>query len=326
MPKGMLQQTPAPSSRAVSAGGKRRKLGAAADGFRHVQCHTVDCEKSCSAQAAVRSAQASVDSEREMGCADWQQTYRAMRAEAMVVVGSGEERRAYVGGDHSPSEPARRGNSDEGGQHDTLRQVAQSYMRCMEAFVAKQAELALTTLSSDSVKGDKAHAQKVRQQYAAAHEYLLGARSPRTDEPEPRALRLDMLLTAHKLLMRDLCVTPGEFRTVPARCGNCHFALPTEIAGLMEQLVSGLAVVLARRDMSMSGKAAWAMGHLLAIHPFNDGNGRLGQLLANWVLVSCGLPFAVVLCSSDAQRADYIKVCRAYTDSECVFGFVFWHL
>ena len=100
---------------------------------------------------------------------------------------------------------------------------------------------------------------------------------------------------------------------MPARCGNRHCVPPTEIAGLVEQLVSGLAVVLSRRDLTMSAKAAWAMGRLLAVHPFNDGNGRLGRLLANWVLVSCGFPFAVVLCGSDAQRADYMEVPRAHT-------------
>jgi fido (protein-threonine AMPylation protein) len=171
------------------------------------------------------------------------------------------------------------------------------------------------------VKGDKLHAKKVRQQYAAAHSYFLGVRSPPMDQPERPTLRLDMLLTAHKLLMMDLCVTPGEFRTVPARCGNRHFVPPEEIAGLMEELVSALAVVLARRDLTMSAKAAWALGHLLAIHPFNDGNGRLGRLLANWVLVTCGLPFAVVLCSSDSQRADYIKVGRSHRFQR---NFFFW--
>ena len=80
------------------------------------------------------------------------------------------------------------------------------------------------------------------------------------DGAERPTLRLDTVLTAHKLLIMDLSVTPGEFRMVPARCGNRHLVPPAEIAGLMEELVSALAVVLARRDLMNEREGSMGTG------------------------------------------------------------------
>ena len=301
------------------------------NGRQHIHYCTVNCAKSAIASVT------ELDCE-DMGCAEWHQTYKAMRSEALVFGGGGDGEGASASRDSEGkseriSDEVRTATtvSDGKAEEDSLRQVAQSYMRCMRTFVEKQAELTLTTLSSNTVKGDKLHAERVMRQYAAAHAYLLGGSSgdavtattpgailrasaaasypaPKDGSVGDRVLSLDMLLTTHKLLMTDLCASPGVFRCVPARCGNRHFVVSCEIPRLMEELVASLKVVLARQDLSMSAKAAWAMGHLLAIHPFVDGNGRLARLLANWVLVCCGLPFAVVLCSSDSQRDEYIKV------------------
>jgi hypothetical protein len=262
-----LQHTATQSRQDVEMSNKRRRLdelGCPAAPTGRQQFFVVDCAKSAIAKRA------DLDCE-DCSCTEWQQTFKAMRAEAMI---SG--------------------------------QVAQSYMRCLQSFAEKQADLTLATLSSNTLKGDRVHAQKVRRQYEAAHAFLLGGSK---GDKESRSLSVEKLLTAHKLLMHGLCEAPGDYRRIHARCGNRRFVPPCQVPGLMKEMVKALDVVLARRDISMSAKAGWLLGNLLAIHPFNDGNGRLARIVANWVLVSCDLPFSVVLCSSDSQRADYIQVC-----------------
>ncbi len=154
------------STPSVPSSGKVVALVEATDrGTYDIKYRAVDCDKIAHAPVA------DLDCETDMGCADWQQTYKAMRAEALVVGGGGGERRS------TETSLVSRGDRADHDQ-DSLRQLAQSYMRCMQAFVEKQPELALTTLASNTVKGDKLHAKKVRQHYAAAHAYFLGVRSP----------------------------------------------------------------------------------------------------------------------------------------------------
>ena len=252
------------------AGGKCPMAGGTRNSWRPVHRARVECAKSA------KAPKAHLDCEEPGRHAEFEQTFKVMRD--MV-------------------------HGDEG--DDSLRNVAQAYMTSMQAFVQKQAERAMTTsLSSNTVKGDRAHAQLVREQYSAAHTYLMEMAAGK----EREALSLNSLFTAHRIMMQGLCADPGRFRRFPARCGNRIFVDADQISSLMEEFLSALQTILCRQDLSMWGKAAWACAHLLAIHPFTDGNGRLARLLANWVLISCGLPFTVVLCSSDAQRAEYIEV------------------
>ena len=76
----------------------------------------------------------------------------------------------------------------------------------------------------------------------------------------------------------------------------------------------------ARSDVDEMGAAAGAHCGLLAIHPFHDGNGRIGRIVMNWVLAKRGLPFTVVASSSDEQRADYIRAVKSSSRSQTVAG------
>jgi len=49
------------------------------------------------------------------------------------------------------------------------------------------------------------------------------------------------------------------------------------------------------------------------VHPFIDGNGRTGRLIANYLLVFCGLPLAVF--TSDDRFNSYYPACNAETST-----------
>lgn len=82
--------------------------------------------------------------------------------------------------------------------------------------------------------------------------------------------------------------------------------------------MAGLAHVMGRSDVSGECKAAWALIHLTAIHPFGDGNGRLGRILMNAVLRrSLGLPFVVTLCASESQRKE-VRLAQGESGRGCL--------
>jgi hypothetical protein len=49
---------------------------------------------------------------------------------------------------------------------------------------------------------------------------------------------------------------------------------------------------------------------LIDIHPFNDGNGRLSRIAANWALRRGGLPFCINIFATQTQRGDYVNAIR----------------
>ena len=97
-------------------------------------------------------------------------------------------------------------------------------------------------------------------------------------------------------------ITPGTFKKHPnhvvTQTGETHYyARPEEVEILMQTLVDDI------RDASddlVSGKAnpvvfASEVHHrLVAIHPFDDGNGRMGRLLMNLILMRAGYVPAVI--------------------------------
>ena len=120
------------------------------------------------------------------------------------------------------------------------------------------------------------------------------------DTPE---LTLDVLLDTHRIMMEgesDAC--PGALRTTPASANGCNYLDP-------EHVPSRLAAVLAQYNRDNAGWSEWGTTRdptevaarlfydlIHCIHPFVDGNGRMGRLLVSFVLMRSGftqfaLPF-----------------------------------
>lgn len=108
----------------------------------------------------------------------------------------------------------------------------------------------------------------------------------------------------HKLVMqRSAPEIAGQYadlsRYVRTETGRHSFPSPAEVPALMGDFAGWIATAPNRPDTAFS-----AHRQLVAIHPFNDGNGRTARLLMNLVLIRGGyIPVAVRL----EDRLEYIR-------------------
>jgi Fic family protein len=114
----------------------------------------------------------------------------------------------------------------------------------------------------------------------------------------------------------------GRYRTLDVKAAGTEYVYPSylKVPELMEEFVRWLANPLPIHPAVLAAKA-----HLrfVTIHPFRDGNGRVGRLLLNLILLRHGYPIAVLKVT---QRADYIAALEAAQSSgsaEALTGLIF---
>jgi Fic family protein len=108
----------------------------------------------------------------------------------------------------------------------------------------------------------------------------------------------------HKLVMqRSAPEIAGEFADLPryvrTETGRHNFPSPAEVPALMGDFAGWL-----RTAPDIPDTAFTAHRRLVAIHPFNDGNGRTARLLMNLVLMRGGYPPVAV---RPEDRLEYIR-------------------
>jgi len=104
---------------------------------------------------------------------------------------------------------------------------------------------------------------------------------------------------------------PGAYKSQPNHVllpdGSLHtYVDPLHVAGEMAALVAWIEGEPASTHPAV--RAAMAHWHLVRIHPFEDGNGRLARLLMNLILIRAQLLPAVI---RNEDRAEYLAALRA---------------
>jgi Fic family protein len=108
----------------------------------------------------------------------------------------------------------------------------------------------------------------------------------------------------HKLVMRRSAPEPaGQYadlsRYVRTETGRHSFPSPAEVPALIGDLAAWLGSA-----PNIPDTAFMAHRRLVAIHPFNDGNGRTARLLMNLILIRGGYPPIAV---RPEDRLEYIR-------------------
>lgn len=113
-------------------------------------------------------------------------------------------------------------------------------------------------------------------------------------EKGKQAFTIKSILHMHKgLLMHIDDAIAGRFRTGKewVRVGNNLGANPQFVPSLMQELVDGFN---APQNAYFLDRIAHFHAEFEAIHPFVDGNGRLGRLLINQQLMHAGWPPIII--------------------------------
>lgn len=108
----------------------------------------------------------------------------------------------------------------------------------------------------------------------------------------------ELLAWHNKLMGWYLTAQVGVYRSDLVRVGRWVAPLPGFLPRLM-------AKCLEKANNATSVEDCWNVHHFFeTVHPFVDGNGRMGRLLLNWCLIRNKLPFHVI---KEKDRMSYYE-------------------
>lgn len=129
-----------------------------------------------------------------------------------------------------------------------------------------------------------------------------------TDPDEKMTIKT--MLSYHNMLLSNINDEwAGRFRRGDewVRVGSHVGANPDFVSGLMSELVEKY---YANSDWYFLDNIAWYHAEFEFIHPFVDGNGRMGRVLINQQLMSLGYPPIII--PNKGKRTDYYPAFTAY--------------
>ena len=124
-------------------------------------------------------------------------------------------------------------------------------------------------------------------------------------------LNIEMILLLHKMLLTNIRdEVSGRFRKngEMVRVGE-HIGLPPEfIEGRIQEILINYN---SKIEIPFIHRVAMLHTEFESIHPFIDGNGRMGRVINNYLLTREGFPPIIV---RNKEKESYYKALRSYDD------------
>lgn len=122
------------------------------------------------------------------------------------------------------------------------------------------------------------------------------------DRPASSPLTESDILTVHAQVLADIdAASAGRFRSERVLIKGTRFVPPG--SHKFDQLIPALLDLANRPGVHPALQAAELHYNFVAIHPFNDGNGRTARLLMNYHLLRRGYPHAII---EIERRGEYL--------------------
>lgn len=158
-----------------------------------------------------------------------------------------------------------------------------------------------------------------------AYEYLL----KNLDQPLSEELLKEThrLLTEHTLSFRTKHDAnpsqPGEYTTVDMCAGDTIFGDHEQLIQRVPQLMKSTQQILESDSIHPMVIAAKFHGFYEYLHPFRDGNGRLGRMISNFILLKKEQPILIIPQSEREQYISTLKCIKKEGTDEYLIDFFF---
>ena len=158
-----------------------------------------------------------------------------------------------------------------------------------------------------------------------AYEYLLNnLDKPLTEELLKETHRL---LTEHTLEYKtrndEVPSKPGEYTTVDMCAGDTIFGEHEKLIKQVPRLLESTQKAIDSGEVHPMVIAAKFHGFYEYLHPFRDGNGRLGRLMSNFILLKMGQPLLIIPSSNREEYIAALKYIKKVRTDEFLIDFFF---
>lgn len=158
-----------------------------------------------------------------------------------------------------------------------------------------------------------------------AYEYLLNNwDKPLTEELLKETHRL---LTEHTLEYKtrndEVPSKPGEYTTVDMCAGDTIFGEHEKLIRQVPRLLESTQSAIDSGEVHPMVIAAKFHGFYEYLHPFRDGNGRLGRLMSNFILLKMGQPLLIIPSSHREEYIAALKYIKKERTDEFLIDFFF---
>ena len=122
-----------------------------------------------------------------------------------------------------------------------------------------------------------------------------------------------LILTLHEILKKDVAEDAGKFRDAQVRVGNL---IPVK-ASMIETEINNL-ISWYRKNKKLHPLELGSIFHcdFERIHPFFDGNGRVGRLLLNFILLKSHYPITII---QNKNKRRYYNALRRADDGNYLY-------
>lgn len=154
-----------------------------------------------------------------------------------------------------------------------------------------------------------------------AYEFLFS----RLEEPLSEALLKEThrLLTLHTISYRHAGAEPGEYTTKDMAAGDTVFGEHEVLIKKVPDLLASTQNQIELAAIHPVIIAARFHGFFEYLHPFRDGNGRIGRLFSNLILQKMGHPIIIVPQQDKQGYIDALRVIRTEGTDEYLVSYFF---
>jgi Fic family protein len=223
-------------------------------------------------------------------------------------------------------------------EHPYARWEIMTALRCLKAIHSNAIEdrsidrIFLQVLLHDAGIEDRL---KISSRYEHAYRVIKGQQSM-LDDIERRALKqeplsLSLLLGMHRRLFgrawpegagqfRQSDVSISGVRHDPPSASHVQGLLHQRFAGINEELdkIKAITPDTFKRVLQLSADTHYLVA---AVHPFEDGNGRIARAVGDYVFLRFGMYYDVIMTDYRSDYLDSLEECNL-TDSDPLFRFL----